>query len=157
RRKITLPAIATRLPVSAPASNPSCSARTLARVCVRSKPSAYGCIPRESSSARFSRRTLSCSGRSFEGGSFMTHQPMRSRLPVPARVPRICYGRCRGYRGVPLWKKEVETMGGIEVVDRGAREIVVFLTGDIDDETAEYMHAAVERVARLEELNALSH
>ena len=58
---------------------------------------------------------------------------------------------------MPLWKKEVETMGGIEVVDRGAREIVVFLTGDIDDETAEYMHAAVERVARLEELNALSH
>ena len=48
-------------------------------------------------------------------------------------------------------------MSGVEVVDRGAREIVVFLTGDIGDETAQHMHAVVDEVARLEELSALNH
>lgn len=49
-------------------------------------------------------------------------------------------------------------MGSVEVVDRGAREIVVFLSGDVVDGTStDGLHAAVDEVARLEELIALDH
>ncbi len=46
-------------------------------------------------------------------------------------------------------------MSGVEVVDRGSREIVVFLSGDLDDESPDQVRTAVEEVTRLEELNAL--
>ncbi|PSL02455.1 anti-anti-sigma regulatory factor [Haloactinopolyspora alba] len=48
-------------------------------------------------------------------------------------------------------------MSGVEVVDRGAREIVVFLSGDLNDEATDRLHAAVDEVAKLEQLNALDH
>lgn len=48
-------------------------------------------------------------------------------------------------------------MPGIEVVDRGAREIVVFLSGNLRDETPEQLHSAVEEVVTLERLNGLDH
>lgn len=48
-------------------------------------------------------------------------------------------------------------MSGVEVVDRGAREIVVFLSGDLNHESSERLHAAVDEVVRLEQLNALEH
>lgn len=41
-------------------------------------------------------------------------------------------------------------MGNIEVVDRGSLEIVVFLSGDIDDSMGRQLDAAIEEVARLE-------
>lgn len=48
-------------------------------------------------------------------------------------------------------------MNDVEVVDRGAREIVVFLSGDVDADLSDRLHAAVDDVARLEELNGLDH
>ena len=48
-------------------------------------------------------------------------------------------------------------MGEVHVADRGSREIVVVLTGDIDESLADELHAAVEEVARLERLSSLSH
>lgn len=45
----------------------------------------------------------------------------------------------------------------VEVVDRGAREIVVFLSGQIDAELSDPLHAAVEHVVELVELNGLDH
>lgn len=37
-------------------------------------------------------------------------------------------------------------MGTVQVVDRGSQEIVVFLTGDIDDSTQSALDAALEEV-----------
>jgi anti-anti-sigma regulatory factor len=48
-------------------------------------------------------------------------------------------------------------MSEARVVDRGSREIVVFLSGDIDDEMIDRLHEAVAEVAELESLNGLSH
>jgi anti-anti-sigma regulatory factor len=48
-------------------------------------------------------------------------------------------------------------MGEIQVADRGSREIVVFLSGDIDDAMTGELQAAVDDVARLERLSQLSH
>lgn len=48
-------------------------------------------------------------------------------------------------------------MGDVEVVDRGAREIVVFLTGDIDEGMGPALRSAVDEVADLEGLSDLSH
>ena len=48
-------------------------------------------------------------------------------------------------------------MGEVQVADRGSREIVVFLTGDIDESLAGELHAAVDEVASLERLSSLSH
>lgn len=48
-------------------------------------------------------------------------------------------------------------MGDVEVVDRGAREIVVFLSGDVGAELTSTLHEAVDEVARLEALNGLDH
>ncbi|MGH8823143.1 MAG: STAS domain-containing protein [Jiangellaceae bacterium] len=48
-------------------------------------------------------------------------------------------------------------MGEVRVADRGSREIVVFLSGDIDDEMADALHAAVAEVAELESIGGLSH
>ena len=48
-------------------------------------------------------------------------------------------------------------MGDVEVVDRGAREIVVFLSGDVGAELTGKLHEAVDEVARLETLNGLDH
>jgi anti-anti-sigma factor len=48
-------------------------------------------------------------------------------------------------------------MGTVEVVDRGAREIVVFLSGDIDDSNRDALDRAIDEVTALEELNDLSH
>jgi anti-anti-sigma regulatory factor len=48
-------------------------------------------------------------------------------------------------------------MGKVQVVDRGAREIVVFLTGDIDEPMTDALHNAVDEVTRLEQLNGLNH
>ncbi|WP_026877669.1 STAS domain-containing protein [Jiangella gansuensis] len=48
-------------------------------------------------------------------------------------------------------------MSAVQVVDRGAREIVVFLSGDVSGEPADTLHAAVDEVSRLEQLNALDH
>lgn len=48
-------------------------------------------------------------------------------------------------------------MGDVQVADRGSREIVVFLRGDIDDLMTDELHAAVEEVAGLERLSSLSH
>lgn len=41
-------------------------------------------------------------------------------------------------------------MGSVEVVDRGSQEIVVFLSGDIDDSTGRQLDLAIEEVAELE-------
>lgn len=41
-------------------------------------------------------------------------------------------------------------MGTVEVVDRGSLEIVVFMSGDIDDAAQADLDAAVEQVSRLE-------
>ncbi|HMG29731.1 MAG TPA: STAS domain-containing protein [Jiangellaceae bacterium] len=48
-------------------------------------------------------------------------------------------------------------MGEVRVADRGAREIVVFLSGDIDDQMTDALHAAVAEVAELESISGLSH
>lgn len=48
-------------------------------------------------------------------------------------------------------------MSDVMVVDRGAREIVVFLSGAVGPELDQRFHAAVDEVTRLEELNALNH
>ncbi|MBB5786659.1 STAS domain-containing protein [Jiangella mangrovi] len=48
-------------------------------------------------------------------------------------------------------------MSTVQVVDRGAREIVVFLSGDVGSDPADEFGAAVEEVDRLEQLNALDH
>lgn len=48
-------------------------------------------------------------------------------------------------------------MGEVQVADRGSREIVVFLRGDIDDPMTDELQAAVDEVARLEQLSSLSH
>jgi anti-anti-sigma regulatory factor len=48
-------------------------------------------------------------------------------------------------------------MPNVEVVDRGAREIVVFLSGDIDDTSAQALTHAIDEVDALEQLNGLSH
>jgi anti-anti-sigma factor len=48
-------------------------------------------------------------------------------------------------------------MSEVRVVDRGSREIVVFLSGDIDNEVVDQLHNAVAEVAELEGLNGLSH
>jgi anti-anti-sigma regulatory factor len=52
---------------------------------------------------------------------------------------------------------EARAMGEVQVVDRGSREIVVFLSGDVDDEMVEPLQGAVEEVAQMEALNGLSH
>jgi anti-anti-sigma regulatory factor len=41
-------------------------------------------------------------------------------------------------------------MGSVEVVDRGSQEIVVFLSGDIDDSMGRQLDLAIEEVASLE-------
>lgn len=48
-------------------------------------------------------------------------------------------------------------MGEVQVADRGSREIVVFLSGDVDDLMTDELHAAVDEVARLEQLSGLDH
>ncbi|WP_129669743.1 STAS domain-containing protein [Phytoactinopolyspora endophytica] len=48
-------------------------------------------------------------------------------------------------------------MSGVDVVDRGGREIVVFLSGDIDGTLTEQLHDAVDRVATLERIGGLQH
>lgn len=48
-------------------------------------------------------------------------------------------------------------MGDIQVVDRGSREIVVFLAGDIDEAMAPGLHDAVDRVTELERLSDLDY
>ncbi len=48
-------------------------------------------------------------------------------------------------------------MGSVQVADRGSREIVVFLRGDIDESMSDALHDAVDQVARLEALEELSH
>ncbi|NDL58117.1 STAS domain-containing protein [Phytoactinopolyspora mesophila] len=48
-------------------------------------------------------------------------------------------------------------MNTVEVVDRGGREIVVFLSGDIDDALALQLRAAVEEVAELVQISGLTH
>lgn len=48
-------------------------------------------------------------------------------------------------------------MGNVRVADRGSREIVVFLAGDIDESMSEALYEAVDRVVRLEALEELSH
>lgn len=48
-------------------------------------------------------------------------------------------------------------MGQVTVADRGGREIVVFLSGAVDDELSDQLHNAVDEVAKLEGLNALDH
>jgi anti-anti-sigma regulatory factor len=48
-------------------------------------------------------------------------------------------------------------MSTVQVVDRGAREIVVFLSGDVGADPDDEFGAAVEEVDRLEQLNALDH
>lgn len=48
-------------------------------------------------------------------------------------------------------------MGTIEVVDRGGREIVVFLSGNIDDVLGDQLHEAVDEVATLERIGGLTH
>ncbi|MFW6091347.1 MAG: STAS domain-containing protein [Actinomycetota bacterium] len=48
-------------------------------------------------------------------------------------------------------------MGSVQVADRGSREIVVFLRGDIDESMSEALREAVEQVTRLEALEELSH
>lgn len=50
-----------------------------------------------------------------------------------------------------------DVSGELSVVDRGAREIVVFLSGAVDNDLSEQCHSAVDDVTRLEELNALDH
>ncbi|NED94850.1 STAS domain-containing protein [Phytoactinopolyspora alkaliphila] len=47
-------------------------------------------------------------------------------------------------------------MGTVEVVDRGGQEIVVFLSGDVDDVPAETFGEAVDEVATLERIGGLS-
>ncbi len=46
-------------------------------------------------------------------------------------------------------------MGQVEVVDRGSREIVVFLRGDITSGMAKELSAALEQVALLEQVDDL--
>src|SRR4029453_3493234 len=41
-------------------------------------------------------------------------------------------------------------MGSVEVVDRGSQEIVVFLSGDIDDSMGRQLDLAIEEVSALE-------
>lgn len=48
-------------------------------------------------------------------------------------------------------------MGEVQVADRGSREIVVFLSGDVDEPMADELHAVVDEVTGLERLNSLSH
>lgn len=48
-------------------------------------------------------------------------------------------------------------MGQVEVADRGGREIVVFLTGDIDESDRDALDASIDEVAALERLNGLSY
>ncbi len=48
-------------------------------------------------------------------------------------------------------------MSDVDVVDRGAREIVVYLSGDIDDALSGRLNRAVDQVVQLEQLNALNH
>lgn len=47
-------------------------------------------------------------------------------------------------------------MGDVQVVDRGQREIVVFLSGDVDEAMAPALAAAVEEVDGLEHINLLN-
>ncbi|NED98859.1 STAS domain-containing protein [Phytoactinopolyspora halotolerans] len=48
-------------------------------------------------------------------------------------------------------------MSAVDVVDRGGREIVVFLSGDIDESISARLHEAVDRVATLERIGGLQH
>jgi anti-anti-sigma factor len=48
-------------------------------------------------------------------------------------------------------------MGEVEVADRGGREIVVFLSGDIDESTGDALSEAIDEVVQLERLNGLDH
>lgn len=48
-------------------------------------------------------------------------------------------------------------MNGVDVVDRGAREIVVFLSGDVGDGLTSQLHDAIDEVTQLEDLNGLDH
>lgn len=48
-------------------------------------------------------------------------------------------------------------MGQVEVVDRGGREIVVFLSGDIDESDQDALDASIDEVTALERLNGLSY
>lgn len=50
-----------------------------------------------------------------------------------------------------------DVAGEVSVVDRGAREIVVFLSGTVDDVLSDQLHSAVDDVTKLEELNGLDH
>jgi anti-anti-sigma regulatory factor len=47
-------------------------------------------------------------------------------------------------------------MGEVRVVDRGAREIVVFLSGDITDGMEAQLNAAIDEVDSLEHLSLLN-
>ena len=48
-------------------------------------------------------------------------------------------------------------MSTVEVVDRGAREIVVFLSGEVGTDPDDAFGPAIDEVDRLEQLNALDH
>jgi len=48
-------------------------------------------------------------------------------------------------------------MGHVEVVDRGGREIVVFLSGDIGEADRDALNASIDEVAALEQLNGLNY
>jgi anti-anti-sigma regulatory factor len=48
-------------------------------------------------------------------------------------------------------------MSAVQVVDRGGREVVVFLSGDVDDTLTDQLHHAVGEVAELERIGGLTH
>ncbi|SDU41828.1 STAS domain-containing protein [Jiangella alkaliphila] len=48
-------------------------------------------------------------------------------------------------------------MSTVEVVDRGGREIVVFLSGEVGTDPDDAFGPAIDEVDRLEQLNALDH
>jgi anti-anti-sigma regulatory factor len=48
-------------------------------------------------------------------------------------------------------------MGTVEVVDRGGQEIVVFLSGNLEDVSAETLRESVDEVVTLERIGGLSH
>jgi hypothetical protein len=47
-------------------------------------------------------------------------------------------------------------MGHVDVVDRGGREIVVFLSGDISESDQNVLNNSIDEVAALERLNGLN-
>ncbi|WP_157574752.1 STAS domain-containing protein [Jiangella muralis] len=48
-------------------------------------------------------------------------------------------------------------MSTVEVVDRGGREVVVFLAGEVGTDPDDAFGPAIDRVVQLEQLNALDH